>query len=92
MRALSVRSSRKHKEEMRALSLRSRRKHKAWGGARLWERNPRIELLKGARAHEMGDSVHCVDDCRPFHGLSIFLFRDPGVERGFASGTPGSNY
>src|SRR5690242_16587976 len=50
----------------------SGRKHKAWGGARLCECNPRIELLKGVRAHEMGDSVHCVDAVSHFTGSDMF--------------------
>jgi hypothetical protein len=61
-------------KEIWSLNPRSGRKHKAWGGARLCERNPRIELSKGAQAHEMGDSVHCIDGCRPLRGLRHILF------------------
>src|SRR5215217_1971497 len=63
---------------------------RSWGCARKASRNPRIELLKGARAHEMGDSVHWVDGCRPFHGLRHIFVRDPGVALAKPRSTPGS--
>src|SRR6185369_4335404 len=52
-------------------------------------RNPRIELLKGARAHEMGDSVHCIDGCRPLRGLRHIFVRGPGVALAKPRSTPG---
>ena len=83
-------------ETMRALSLQSRRalardsgrKHKAWGGARLCERNPKIELLKAREPMKWATAFVVFTAVARFTGSDI-MFRDPGVALAEPRSTPG---